>query len=287
SMINPSYYVPLARTAEEVGFDAIALADSICYPEQSDSKYPYTPDGNREFLEKKPFLEPLTLIAALSSVTSRIEFLTSVLKLPIRHPVVLGKQVTSVAVLSNDRLQLGVGSSPWPDDYETVGLPWQGRGRRFDECIEILRGLATGHYFSYDGQCYQVPSIKLNPPPTRPIPILIGGQSDANLRRAARIGDGWISAGSTTEQLADWIRTLRQLRRDHRRDESSFAIHATTPDSFSMDGVRHLEEMGVTHTGGGFSSFNPYQVELDSEPLDAKVAALQYYAETVIGPTRA
>ncbi|HSS10615.1 MAG TPA: LLM class flavin-dependent oxidoreductase [Acidimicrobiales bacterium] len=104
SMINPSYYLPLARTAEEVGFDAIALADSICYPEKSDSNYPYTPDGNREFLENKPFLEPLTLIAALSSVTSRIEFLTSVLKLPIRQPVVLGKQVTSVAVLSNDRL---------------------------------------------------------------------------------------------------------------------------------------------------------------------------------------
>jgi probable F420-dependent oxidoreductase len=287
SMINPSYYSPLARAAEEEGFDAIAVADSVCYPEHSDSKYPYTADGNREFLENKPFIEPLTLVAALSSVTARIEFLTSVLKLPVRHPVVLAKQATSVAVLSGDRLQLGVGSSPWPDDYETVGLAWEGRGRRFNECIDIVRGLSAGGYFSFNGACYQVPSIKLNPSPTRPIPILIGGHSDANLRRAARTGDGWISAGSTTDQLAAWIKRLRRLLREQGRDESSFGIHATTPDSFTVDGVRRLEALGVTHTGGGFSSFNPYQLEVDTEPLEAKLAALHQYANDVIGPSRA
>jgi alkanesulfonate monooxygenase SsuD/methylene tetrahydromethanopterin reductase-like flavin-dependent oxidoreductase (luciferase family) len=132
----------------------VGLPDSICDPRESGSKYPYTEDGAREFLENKPFLEPLTAMAAMGAATRRIDFHTSVLKLPIRHPVIFAKEVTSVAVLVDNRCKLGVGTSPWPDDYEIVGLPWTGRGRRFDECIEIIRGLATGEYFEYRGEFY-------------------------------------------------------------------------------------------------------------------------------------
>ena len=129
----------------------------------------------------------------MGAVTSTIEFHTFVLKLPIRHPVVYAKEATSLAVLTGNRFVLGVGSSPWPDDYEIVRLPWEGRGRRFDECIEIVRGLAAGGYFEFHGEFYDFPAIKLEPVPSRPIPVLIGGHADANLRRAARLGDGWMA----------------------------------------------------------------------------------------------
>jgi alkanesulfonate monooxygenase SsuD/methylene tetrahydromethanopterin reductase-like flavin-dependent oxidoreductase (luciferase family) len=92
SMTDPSYYGPLAQAAEEAGFDTFLVPDSICYPEVSDSTYPYTPDGNREFLDGKPFLEPFSLIPALGAVTSTIRFATFVLKLPIRPPVLVAKQ---------------------------------------------------------------------------------------------------------------------------------------------------------------------------------------------------
>jgi probable F420-dependent oxidoreductase len=285
-MTNPSFIVPMAQAAEDAGYDVIAVPDSIAYPRVSDSTYPYTPDGSRTFLEHKPMVEPLLAIAAMATATSRIRFVTNVLKLPVRHPVILAKEATTLAVLSTERLALGVGSSPWPDDYEIVGLPWARRGARFDECIDIVRGLATGAYFGFDGEHYRFPDIKLNPTPSEPIPILIGGHGEANLRRAARTGDGWMSAGMTEEQLATTLVRLHELRVEHDRTRVPFEIHATTIDSFTPDGVKRLEDLGVTHTMGGFGAANPYAPAPDTESLTAKVDALKAYAETVIAACR-
>ncbi len=264
AMTDPSFIVPMAQAAEDAGYDVIAVPDSIAYPLESDSTYPYTPDGSREFLEHKPLVEPLIAIATMAAATRRIRFVTNVLKLPVRHPVIFAKEVTTLAVLSGERVGLGVGTSPWPDDYEIVGLPWARRGRRFDECIEIVRGLATGDYFAFDGEHYRFPAIKLNPTPSRPIPILIGGHGDANLTRAARNGDGWISAGMSDERFAATLERLRQLRSEYGRSDEPFEIHATTIDSFSPDGIKRLEDAGVTHTMGGFGASNPYSPEPDT-----------------------
>src|SRR5262245_42610803 len=106
TMCDPAQYVPLARAAEAAGFHAYTLPDSVAYPEVSDSKYPYTPDGNREFLEDKPFLDPLMLACSLAMVTERLRFHTFVVKLPIRHPVLYAKQVATTAVLTGDRFSL-------------------------------------------------------------------------------------------------------------------------------------------------------------------------------------
>lgn len=286
AMVDPSFMVPLAVAAEESGFDTIILPDSICYPEHSDSSYPYSPDGTRDFLETKPFIDPLIAVTAMAAATERIEFCTGVLKLPIRNPVLFAKEVTSVAVMTGNRFHLGVGTSPWPDDYEVVGLPWAGRGRRFEECIEIVRGLCTGEYFGFSGEFYEFPSIKLNPAPTEPVPILIGGHADINVKRAAEMSDGWMPAGMAEDQLRTIIGRLGELRKEAGRDQMPFQIHATTMDSFSVDGVRRLEELGVTHTGGGFGSFNPYQLEADNEPLQDKIDAIRRHGESVIAKVR-
>jgi len=286
AMIDPSFYLPLARAAEEHGFDSIAVPDSIAYPRESESLYPYNMDGTREFLENKPFIEPMSAIAAMGVATERIEFHTFVLKMPMRHPVVLAKEATSVAVLTGDRLVLGVGSSPWPDDYEIVGLPWERRGRRFDECIDIVRGLAAGGYFGYDGEFYEFPPIKLNPVPDRPLPIMIGGHSDANLRRAARVADGWMSAGGSSDDVVAWVTRLQELRKEYGREHEPFDIYATSIDSFSVDGIRRLEDLGVTHTSGGFGRFDPYGAEADPESLQEKIDNLRRYADDVIAKVR-
>ncbi len=138
SMTDPAFYAPLARAAEEAGYHSMVIPDSICYPLHADSKYPYNPDGSREFLEDKPFLEPFALIPALGAVTSRIKFTTFVVKVPVRNPVLLAKQVTSAAVLTGNRLVLGVGTSPWREDYDVLGVDWASRGRRLDESIAIV-----------------------------------------------------------------------------------------------------------------------------------------------------
>lgn len=280
SMVDPTYYVPLAQAAEEAGFSSFGLADSICYPRESDSTYPYTPDGSREFLENKPFIEPLVCTAAMAAGTSKIRFHTAVLKLPIRNPVIFAKEATSVAAMSGERFDLGVGISPWPDDYEAAGVPWEGRGRRFEECIDIITQLSTGDYVEHKGEFYSFPAIKLNPPGK--LPIFIGGHSERSLERAARFGDGWLPAGMSFDELAAAMARLTELRKRYERDHLPFAVHAIAAECFSADGVRKLASLGVTHAVGGFGSFNPYGMEADTETLQHKIDALHRYADQVM-----
>src|SRR5256886_6802726 len=120
-MTEPSFYAPLAREAEEAGYHSMVIPDSICYPRDSASIYPFNPDGSREFLEDKPFLEPFSLIPALGAVTGRLRFVTFVLKLPVRDPVLTAKQATSTAVLTGGRPLLGARISPSREDYQVLG----------------------------------------------------------------------------------------------------------------------------------------------------------------------
>jgi probable F420-dependent oxidoreductase len=285
SMTDPSYYAPLAQAAEDSGYDAMVIPDSIFYPERSDSVYPFNPDGTREFLEDKPFLEPFSLIPALGAVTKRLRFVTFVVKLPIRNPVLVAKQATSTAVLTGNRLVLGVGSSPWREDYEVLGVPWEGRGRRMDEELAVIRGLSAGGYFSFHGEIFNVPNIKLSPIPSEPIPILIGGHSDAALRRAARAGDGWLHGGGDPADLPGMLARLAELRRQEGTTGRPFEVHVISMDAYSVEGVRRLEEQGVTDVIVGFRW--PYRVGPDLEPLQEKIDKLRQFADQVIANANA
>ncbi len=279
SMCDPQQYFPLVIAAEQAGFHSFTVPESVLYPKQADTRYPYTDDGNREFLEDKPFIEPFVLMAALGAVTTRLRFTTFVVKLPLRNAVLAAKQATSVAVLTNNRLGLGVGISPWPEDFAACGVPWEGRGKRLDEMIEILRGLQTGRYFEYHGEHFEVPAIKLCPVPTRPIPILIGGHADVALRRAARLGDGWMHAGGG--QAADLDKALARihaLRAEYGRDKQPFELHVISLDAYSRDGIKRLEDRGITDAIVGFR--NAY--EKDSTTLQQKLDALRGYADKLI-----
>jgi len=283
SMTDPSFYAPLARAAEDAGYDSMVIPDSICYPRDASSTYPYNPDGSREFLEDKPFLEPFSLIPALGAVTSRIRFTTFVVKVPIRNPVLLAKQATSTAVLTGGRLVLGVGTSPWREDYDIIGADWAGRGQRLDDSIVILRGLAAGGYFEYQGKTFTLPPVKIAPVPTEPIPVLIGGHADAALRRAARLGDGWMHGGGDLADLPRLLARLAELRREFGTEGRPFEVHVISMDAYTVDGVRRLEEQGVTDVIVGFRW--PYATGPDTEPLERKVDNLRKFADTVIAKT--
>ncbi len=278
SMCDPSHYLPLARAADEAGWTSFIVPDSICYPQVSDSKYPYTPDGKREFLEDKPFIEPFSLIPAMGAVTQRLRFTTFVVKLPIRHPVLVAKSASSVAVLTGNRFGFGVGTSPWPEDFQVCGQDWKARGKRMDEMIEIIRGLTAGGFYGFHGRYYQFDPIKICPVPTAPIPILIGGHSEPALRRAARVGDGWMHAGS--DDLEHMLGRLNELRREYGRDRERFEIHAISLDAYSVDGIHRLEDLGVTDVIVGFR--NVYQEKTDSQTLTQKIDAQRRYANDVM-----
>jgi probable F420-dependent oxidoreductase len=277
-MTDPTFYVPLARAAEAAGYTSMTVADSIAYPFESVSTYPYTPDGSREFLEDKAFIETFVLTAALGMVTTTLRFTTFVLKLPIRPPALVAKQAGSLAALIGNRLSLGVGISPWREDFELMGVPFAKRGKRMDECIEIVKGLATGDYFEFHGEFYDIPKIKMTPAPTQPIPILVGGHADAALRRAAR-ADGWMHGGGEPEALDRLLKRLKQFR-DEQGRTGPFEVHVISADAFTVDGIKRLEDKGVTDVIVGFRV--PYIIGADTEPLDKKIRHLEKFAERVI-----
>ncbi|MDX6744864.1 TIGR03619 family F420-dependent LLM class oxidoreductase [Actinocorallia sp. A-T 12471] len=280
AMTDPSYYLPLAKAAEDAGYHSITVPDSVMYPEVSDSTYPYTEDGDRSFLEDKAFIETFVLAAAMGAVTSRLRFTPFVLKLPIRPPVLVAKQASSVAALTNNRLSLGVGLSPWPEDFAALGVPWARRGKRMDECIDIVRGLTSGEYFSYKGEFYDIQSMKMSPAPTEPIPILVGGHSDAALRRAVLRGDGWMHAGGAGEELDALLTRLQGIREAEGKANDPFEIHVISYDAYTVDGVKRLEDKGITDVIVGFRL--PYIKGQDTEPLETKIRNLESFAETVI-----
>ncbi len=280
SMTDPTYYLPLAQAVEAAGYTSFIIPDSICYPEVSDSTYPYTPDGKRDFLEDKPFIEPFSLIPAMGAVTETLRFTTFVVKLPIRHPVLVAKQAGSVAVLTNNRFGFGVGTSPWPEDYDICDVPWERRGKRMDEMIDIIRGLTSEGFFDYDGEIFQLQSVKMSPTPTEPIPILIGGHGDLALKRAAERGDGWMHAGGDPDELVRCMDKLNEYRRALGRENDPFEIHVISFDAWSVDGAHRLEDLGVTDAIVGFR--DAYQVPQDTQPLQDKIDAINQFADEVV-----
>lgn len=285
-MTQAAYYAPLAQACEAAGYTSMTIADSLIYPQESDSKYPYTDTGDREFLLGKEFIETFILCAHLFAQTSTLRLTPFVLKLPIRPPVLVAKQASSLAFLSGNRLGLGVGLSPWPEDFAALGVPWERRGKRMDECMDILRGLTQPGpeptFFGYSGEFFDIEPLQQCPAPTEKIPLLVGGHSDAALRRAVRKGDGWMHAGGDGEELDRLLTRLAEIRAEEgdTRGPDEFEVHVISYDAYTVDGVKRLEERGVTDCIVGFRV--PYIKGPDTEPLETKIKHLEQYAENII-----
>lgn len=236
----------LARTAEECGFSSIALPDSLFYSEDVAADYPYTADGKRMWDAETPWADPLVAAAAMGAVTEHIRFYTSVLKLGPRNPVLLSRQLGSVAVLTGDRFGLGIGLGWTPEEFEWCGAPFSQRGARVDEAIDVIRLILGGGMVEHHGNFFDFDRLRMTPAPSRPVPIYIGGHSPAALKRAAKRGDGWTSAMMGIDELRTTISRLSQLRKEFGRADEPFEIQAVCVDRFGLDGYREQADIGVT-----------------------------------------
>jgi len=240
------HLAPLARAADESGFEAMAFSDHVVYPEKLDTPYPYTPDGSRRYDETSQFPDPWVAIGALAAVTTRLRFTTNVFVLPMRNLFAAAKAIATAAVLSKDRVTLTVGVGWSKVEFELLGQDFGARGRRTDEMLALLPELWSGRMVEHHGRFYDFPRLCMNPVPRAPIPIWIGGISDAALRRAAR-HDGWLSDLQSTEEIIACIAKARRFRSEIGRGDAPFDVMASASDAFSVDHYRRLEEAGVSH----------------------------------------
>lgn len=272
-------YLEIARVAEAAGWSALSVPDSIFFPRKTASQYPYADtEAVRQFLAVAPVIEPSVAIAGMAAVTSRIRFYPGVLKVPVRQPLLLAKSIASLAVMSGNRYALGAGISPWEEDFVYNGVPFEDRGTRMDECIEIIRGALTGDYFEYHGKHYDFGPMKLCPVPDQPVTILIGGHAKPALARAARIGDGWISANTDLDTLKSLIGQLDALRTEFgTRDTRSFEIHAFDANAKTIDDFKRLRDIGVTDICA--SAWNVYDATTGREE---KLEGIRRFANEII-----
>ncbi|MBF6372938.1 TIGR03619 family F420-dependent LLM class oxidoreductase [Nocardia farcinica] len=269
----------LAVTAEECGFSSVALPDSLFYMQSQAAKYPYTADGSRFWGPDTPWVDPPIGATAMAAVTSRIRFYTNVLKLGSRNPLLLARQVGSVANLSNNRFGFGVGIGWAPEEFEWCGQPYARRGARVDEMIEVIKLVLGGGMVEFHGEFYDFEPLQMSPAPSAPVPFYIGGHTEAALRRAARVGDGWTSAMMTFDELTATIGKLDALRAEFGRSAEPFEIQAVCVDRGGRAGYQDLADAGVTD-----AIVVPWLLEgigFDGE-LAAKQDALRRFAEKYI-----
>ena len=279
AMSQPEHYTALARTAEEAGFDQVAVPDSSFWSEQVSDAYPYTADGSRMWTEDTPFVDPFMAVTAMGAATERIRFCTHVVKVGVRNPLLLAKQVASAAVLTGDRFTFGAGVGWLKEEFEWAGQAYEGRGKRVDESLDAILQVLTGEWTSYDGEHVRFGRLKMPPAPKQRVPVYVGGHTGVALRRTVRFGDGWTSAMITLEDFRGVHEELTGMLRAAGRDPEGFAFQVASADRFGLDGYKDLEAAGATDVVTVPWVF--YGVPIDGD-LEAKQDGIRQFAADVL-----
>lgn len=248
-------HVPLlesARVAEEAGFDSVWVSDHVVMLRQASSPYPFSPDGKMAWDPEDPWYDSVVALAACAAVTERVEIGVAVLIVPLRNPVVLAKQLASLDALSGGRLVVGAGAGWLAEEFEALDTSFETRGQRLDEWIEIIRDCWTGEPTPREYRHYRIPEGILSyPTPAHPVPILIGGMTPAAIRRAGRIGDGWVALQHVDEldvdALAEAIRAIEaEAERYRRPSPGRTVVRMPGPAASVAKRLADLAEIGVT-----------------------------------------
>jgi len=243
---DPTHFAHMARAADESGWWAMAVSDHIVHPQKIESSYPYVADGRPYWGSDNPWPDPWVAIGAMAAVTERLRFLTNIFILPVRNPILVAKAVGTAAVLSHDRVALGIGVGWMREEFEILGMSFSNRGARTDEAIEVLRKLWQGGMVEHHGAHYSFPRLAMSPAPACPVPIYCGGLSAPALRRAAHRCDGWISVVHSLEEIRAYADRLRSMRREAGRGDEPFEVIVACNDAFDCEGYRRLEAAGAT-----------------------------------------
>jgi probable F420-dependent oxidoreductase len=219
----------MAARLEAAGFESLWVSDHIVLPASIESHYPFAADGRATWPSTTPYVDALIALALMAAATKRATLGTAVLVLPLRHPVVFAKQAASIDVASGGRLHLGVGAGWLREEFDALNVPFEDRGRRLVEWMEIARDCWTGTPAARSSERYTLPEgVLCLPTPARPIPFLMGGHSPAALRRAGRLAAGWLAQQSLSEldpdALAEGANAMHAAAEEAGRDPADTRV---------------------------------------------------------------
>ena len=244
--LHPGFFVECTLEAERLGYESVWLPEHLVLTTQM-SRSPHPGETHPPVPPETPVFDAFAYLGYLAGRTERIRLGTHVYNIGLRHPFTAARGVQTVDILSEGRLEFGIGASWLEEEWTATQLDFHTRGRRVDEAIEVCQLLWTndaseyhGEFFSFEGVAFE-PKCVQRPWP----PILVGGESDAALRRAARLGDGWIGIHHTFASGEAQITRLRALLTEQGRDSAGFQI-VLGGDITTRDDIARWEELGVT-----------------------------------------
>ena len=235
----------LGPAAEAAGFESVWTVEHVLYPEGYESTYPYSPTGKMPGSGDSPIPDPMAWLSFIGATTTELKLGTGILILPQRNPAILAKEVATVDALTEGRVMLGIGVGWLREEFDALGVPWERRGKRTDEYMDVMRSLWGSDNVTYDGEFVRYDGVSSNPKPhAGPVPIHIGGHSPAAAKRAGRIGDGFFPG---TGDLGELIDIMRQTAADADRDPESVEVTAGAAQLTSdpRAAVEELEALGV------------------------------------------
>ena len=221
------HVIEVAQAAEEGGYDALSVADHVVMPREYVSTHPDRPGGAlpARYRPDRDLLEPLTLLAFAASVTSRIRLGTAVLVLPMRQPVLHAKILASLDRLAGPgRVYLAAGVGWAREEFEVLSAPWPRRGARVAEQVALMRALWSGEPVDHHGEFYEVDGWISRPAPDPPIPVWLGGASEASFRRAGRIADGWFAGIYRLPTYREDAAAVRRAAEEAGRDPNTLTF---------------------------------------------------------------
>ncbi len=291
---DPAHMLQLAGAAEEAGFDGVAFSDHMIFPKDLESRYPYAPDGKPHWLPETPYPDPWVAMGYVAAVTTRLRFVTNIFVLPSRDPFVVAKAVGTAAVLSGNRVSVGVGVGWMKEEFDVQGQDFSNRGRRSEEMVEVMRKLWTGTMVSHTGEYYSFPELQMSPMPTEVPPVYLGGYAPAALERTARIANGWISTRSEVDQLVEDGKVMRGLLAKNGREHDPFKYFAVCP-SLDLDEYRRRTDAGVTTIqtqpwtlyANDEAARNRLNWPKNPASLELRLEGLKRFGEDVIAPLKA
>ncbi len=231
----------LGRAAEAAGFESLVTVEHVEVPTDYASTYPYSPSGRLAGGPGFKYPDPLIWMAYVGAVTSRLRFVTGVLVLPQRNPVVLAKEVATLDYLTGGRTSLGIGVGWLREEFEAIGAPFERRGARADDYIAAMRALWAGDDVTYAGPFVQFEGINCNPKPVSgSVPILIGGHTEFAARRAGRLGDGFFPATGSQVDIRPLIELVRETAAAAGRDPAAIEVTTGCPDALPGAGADPL-----------------------------------------------
>ena len=268
----------LAKTAESCGWEAMSFSDHVVNPQTVKTPYPYTENGERRWQAFTDWPDPWVMIGALASITKNLKFTNNIFVLPMRNPFLVAKAISTAAIITDNRVIPAIGVGWSKDEFELLQQDFHTRGKRADEMVEIMRLLWTGELVEYQGKHYQFDALEMNPAPSAYIPIWGGGISEAAMRRAARIADGWVTDLQSSAEILSCVQRIQQYRKEYGRENLPFSVMATPSDAYTIDGYKRLEDGGVSHI---LTQPWPFYYG-DTQELAKKIDGIKRYADDYI-----